>query len=287
MAVTFETLNPNAPIFRELMSNPPSWWERFVRDPSLYIEIRKDNQINVYFEGGSIARIHYCSKKHQLQVFTHHRDLGHPKPSKGSLYEECSSYISQIIDEVIERVKKVYSQKHDVNGIIDKEKWSEKFIQGSLIVNTRDIHLDSEFAYIDENSDNRIDYVRCDRGVIAFVEIKRMNDGRMLHETDEAPEIVEQMKRYRHFIHKYSDEILAYYQKLYDIKKSLKLPVPAVRPTSISQEPLLVIFDCWEKETKNREIHRKRVKSILDREGIVYSVFSELLTQQEYAYIKS
>lgn len=48
MAVTFETLNPEAPIFGELSDDAPSWWNRFKSDPSLYIEIRKDNQVNVY-----------------------------------------------------------------------------------------------------------------------------------------------------------------------------------------------------------------------------------------------
>lgn len=279
MPVTFETLNPKAPIFRELRTNAPSWWERFKGDPTLYIEVRKDNQVNVYFEGGSIARIHYCSKKKELQVFTHHKYLGHLKPSKGSPYEECSSYISQIVDEVIERVKKEYSQKHNIDGDNDIEKWSEKFIQGSIIVNSRDIHLDSEFAYIDAESNNRIDLIRCDGGVISLVELKRMDDGRMLHETDEAPEIVEQMNRYRNFIHKYSNQILVYYQKLYDIKKSLQLPLPTVRPTSVSPEPMLIIFDRWVKETREREIHRKRVKAILEREDIKYTIISKILTQ--------
>lgn len=55
MAVTFETLKPEARIFLELNNNP-HWWKQFKEDTSLYIEVRKDNQVNVYFEGGSIAR---------------------------------------------------------------------------------------------------------------------------------------------------------------------------------------------------------------------------------------
>ena len=52
MAVTFDTLKPDARIFLELNNNP-HWWNRFKEDSSLYIEVRKDNQVNVYFEGGS------------------------------------------------------------------------------------------------------------------------------------------------------------------------------------------------------------------------------------------
>ena len=229
MAITFDILKPEAKIFQELKKNP-SWWARFKNDSSLYIEIRKDNQVNVYFEGGSVARIHYCSKHKKLQVFTHHKYLNLPAPSKRNAYIECSGIIDEpketnseilVCDKVIERVKTCYSQKHAINGIVDKEKWSEKFIQGTLITQSSDFHLDSEFAYNDATDKNRIDLIRCDKGVITFVELKRIADGRMLHKTDESPEIVDQMNRYKDFITKYSVELLAYYQKLYDVKAEL------------------------------------------------------------------
>ena len=284
MAITFNTLKPEAKIFNELKKNP-SWWVRFKNDSSLYIEIRKDNQVNVYFEGGSVARIHYCSKHKQLQVFTHHKYLNLPAPSKSNAYIECSGIIDEpietdseilVCDKVIERVKKCYSQKHAINGIVDKEKWSEKFIQGTLITQSSEFHLDSEFAYNDATDKNRIDLIRCDNGVISFVELKRIADGRMLHKTDESPEIIAQMTRYRDFVDKYSDELLAYYQNLYDIKVDLGLPVPQVRPFSINPEPILFIFDNWTKETTRRRIHRERLIDILNREHIIFCIQTDL-----------
>lgn len=284
MAITFNTLNPDANIFQELKKNP-SWWARFKNDSSLYIEIRKDNQVNVYFEGGSVARIHYCSKHKKLQVFTHHKYLNLPAPSKSNAYIECSGIIDEpkepnseilVCDKVIERVKTCYSQKHAINGIVDKEKWSEKFIQGTLITQSSDFHLDSEFAYNDATDKNRIDLIRCDNGVITFVELKRIADGRMLHKTDESPEIVDQMNRYKDFITKYSVELLAYYQKLYDVKAELGLPVPQIRPSSINPEPHLLIFDNWTKETTGRKIHRERLIDILNREKINFSIQTDL-----------
>ena len=284
MAITFETLNPDAKIFHELKKNP-SWWVRFKNDSSLYIEIRKDNQVNVYFEGGSVARIHYCSKHKKLQVFTHHKYLNLPAPSKKNAYIECSDIIDKpiekdseilICDKVIERVKTCCSQKHAINGIVDKEKWSEKFIQGSLIIKSLTFHLDSEFAYNDAASQNRIDLVRCDNGIITFVELKRIGDGRMLHKTDESPEIIDQMNRYKDFINRYSAQLLAYYQKLYDVKVELGLHVPSVRPASINHEPHLLIFDNWTKVKSGRKIHRERLIDILNREQIVYSIRTDL-----------
>lgn len=284
MAITFDILKPEAKIFQELKKNP-SWWARFKNDSSLYIEIRKDNQVNVYFEGGSVARIHYCSKHKKLQVFTHHKYLNLPAPSKSNAYIECSGIIDEpketnseilVCDKVIERVKTCYSQKHAINGIVDKEKWSEKFIQGTLITQSSDFHLDSEFAYNDATDKNRIDLIRCDKGVITFVELKRIADGRMLHKTDESPEIVDQMNRYKDFITKYSVELLAYYQKLYDVKAELGLPVPQIRPFSINPEPLLFIFDNWTKETTGRRIHRERLIDILNRKHISFCMQTDL-----------
>lgn len=284
MAITFDTLKADAKIFAELKKNP-SWWVRFKNDPSLYIEIRKDNQVNVYSEGGSIARIHYCSKHKKLQVFTHHKYLNRPALSKSNLYIECSEDIDKpikkdseifVCDDIIRRVKECYSQKHAVNGVVDKKKWSEKFIQGTLVTQSADFHLDSEFAYNDATSRNRIDLIWCDNGVITFVELKRIADGRMLHKTDESPEIVDQMNRYKDFINKYSVQLLAYYQKLYDIKASLGLPVPSVRPASINHTPHLLIFDNLTKITARGKKHRERLIDILNREHINFNIQTDL-----------
>lgn len=281
MSITFNRLKSDSKIFEELKKNP-SWWTRFKNDKSLYIEIRKDNQVNVYFEGGSIARIHYCSKHKKLQVFTHHKYLNLPAPSKSNAYIECSDIIDKpikkdseilVCDTILERIRTIYSQKLSINN---KEKWSEKFIQGSIIVQSSAFHLDSEFAYNDDISQNRIDLVRCDNGVVTFVELKRISDGRMLHKTDESPEIVEQMLRYRSFILRYSNKLLDYYQKIYDIKVELQLPVPKTRPTSINPEPHLLIFDTWEKNTPGRDTHRHRLQEILQREKIEYSIKTDL-----------
>ena len=274
MPVTFDTLKPEARIFHELNNNP-HWWNRFKEDSSLYIEVRKDNQVNVYFEGGSIARIHYCSKNRKLQVFIHHKYLGIPKPANNNPYVEYSDKIGSCLNDVLDRVKTVYSQKGSIDGVVPKEKWSEKYIQGTLIVQSRQYHLDSEFAYNDSETSNRIDLVRCSDGMVTFVELKRMGDNRMLHETDATPEVVYQMNRYKQFIEKYSSQLLEYYQKLYDIKKILELPVPESRPVCINPIPELLIFDCWEKNTKGRDEHRRRLCEILQKEDVKFSIMTD------------
>lgn len=98
----------------------------------------------------------------------------------------------------------------------------------------------------------------------------------MLHKTDESPEIVDQMNRYKDFINKYSVELLAYYQKLYDIKASLGLPVPSVRPASINPTPHLLIFDNWTKITEEKKTDREHLIDILNREHINFNIQTDL-----------
>ena len=273
MAVTFNTLNANAKIFTEL-NNKPSWWKQFVEDPSFYIEVRKDNQVNVYFEGGSIARIHYCSKRKRLQVFTHHKylDIKDTKP----MYVECSDFIGNTLEDVIVSIKQCYSQKHSSQGVTSKEAWSEKFIQGRLIVKNRDIHLDSEFAYKENDTDIRIDMVNVINGKLTFVELKRIDDNRMLKKTDAPPEVVYQMKDYSDFISRHKDSLLAYYQRLYEIKKSLGLPIPSSFPKEVNPTPELLIFNRWVKQHPFRVNHKIRMEEILQREGITYNIIDEI-----------
>lgn len=118
--------------------------------------------------------------------------------------------------------------------------------------------------------------MKCSDGLITFVELKRMSDNRMLHKTEATPEVVYQMNRYKQFINKYYYQLLEYYQKLYDIKKSLELPVPETRPIGINRDPELLIFDCWEKNTKNRDTHRNRVRDILQNEKVKFNIISDL-----------
>lgn len=52
-------LDPKAPLFKCLKENPPAWWEMFKNDPELYIDVRKDNMVMVYYQGGRVACLTY------------------------------------------------------------------------------------------------------------------------------------------------------------------------------------------------------------------------------------
>lgn len=273
--VTFDTLDPKAEIFAELKSGKYEWWENVKANPNLYIEIRKDNSINVYYQGGSVMRLEYGRK---LNAYTHRKYLY----GTGNGYEECADQLNIKLDSIIENIPRFYSQRKGTS----KEKWSEKFIQGQYILNYHSQFIDSEFAYKENDLDIRIDLVECIAGEIRFVELKRIDDNRMVT-SDMNPEIITQINNYRKFISSHTEEIIDYYKRLYFIKKKLGLPVPYGIPSTVNSEPLLLIFDRWVKETDGRTIHREMMEEILEKIAkpkIDYKIINSFIVPQRTFY---
>ena len=270
---TFETLNPNAPLFSELKSGNYSWWENIKKDDRLYIEIRKDNYINVYFEGGNVAKLEYRSKDNTIQTSTHSKYLH----GNGDDYVECSLDKDKDLETIITNIQKYYSKTKDEKEKEkgkEKEEWSEKYIQSQYIINYRSKYIDSEFAYKDDSFDIRVDLIECINGELRFVELKTIDDGRMLKKTDDNPEVVEQFKAYEDLISNYKKEIVEYYQKVWEIKKDLGLTIPEKCPSSLAEKPLLLIFNRWTKSTSRRDEHTDRMEKILKKD-IDYKITSE------------
>ena len=178
----------------------------------------------------------------------------------------------RIEDKIKKNIQAEYSKK---NGI-DKEKWSESFIKSQYVLNNRSCCLDSEFAYKNDNYDIRIDIVKCVDGEIKFVEIKRLDDNRMLKIDDASPEVISQMNDYKEFIHANKKDILEYYQKLWKIKNNLGLlPKSMICPTKVNEVPELYIFNRWEKPHIKRDNRKERIEKILQREKISFTINSE------------
>lgn len=263
--ITFGALKSDAQIFKELESGRYAWWERVKSNPDLYVEIRKDNEVHVYYEGGRVLRMRYCSKRKEVQAFTHNKYLTRDENATG--YENCAKLLDAQLDTIIENVH-LYSRKY---GIEDKEKWSEKYIQGNLIINHRSQYLDSEFAY--NSGDIRIDLVECVNGEIRFIELKRIDDARMVTK-DGKPEIVDQIEQYQIFIDLHEKEIIDYYQIVYDIKARLGLSIPPISPEKLNPMPFLLIFNRWVKDHPMREKHKIEMEKILKDKKIDYKIIN-------------
>ena len=44
-----------------VLEKKPRWWANILNDPELYVEVRKDNYVNVYYYGGCIALIRWAN----------------------------------------------------------------------------------------------------------------------------------------------------------------------------------------------------------------------------------
>ncbi len=276
MKGTFLSLNPKAKIFDEIKIQQPKWWNLFCNDKELYIEIRKDNYINVYYFGGSVTKIHYVNG---FVAETHQKYLGDDKPrgktKKGTYifkYDPVDlATLNEIkIDDIKNRIKSDYLRH------IDDENPAEKWIQGKMI-KERSNYIDSEFQFNQDTEIGklRIDLVELSEGVLSFVELKGIFDNRLRNDikrNSKKPEIIEQMEKYKLFINKYETNIIDYYKKLIEIKQSLGLVASDKIVTILNKTPKLIIADTYRKMTNDREERVCDIKNLLDLYRLDYVI---------------
>ena len=259
-------------------SKAPEWWPELKKDVELYIEVRKGNILDVYYQGGRMAEIKYNNSTQNIIVTAHPKYLGHDKKEDKNyykksinkdgtieyvpIYQDCQEWLLNRRKELKANIREYYS------GNKDGEKTSEKFIQGELIINGRDKYLDSEFAhrfYVGERNTIRIDLVKIEEGRVVFEELKRIGDDR-LRTSKGDPEIITQMNNYRIFLDKNKNVLTNYYRTLYRIKQFLELPVPKVddvEKITVDPEPQLIIAHNYEKMTDKREERIEAIKAAL------------------------
>lgn len=241
-------LNIKNQLFVELESNQPKWWKTIVSEDDIYIDIRKDNYIDIYFNGGNIIR----ELKYNKIKYTGSINYKYLLPSKSEYikYNFSSPNIELLKNQInllnisnfekkeFKRIKDNISKYYPAN--------SEKGIQAKFI-NKTNCFLDTEFQYKYENIDLRIDLVWIDveNKKIVLVELKTMGDSRLY-----TNEIYEQLKKYNDFAVKYEKDIEEYYQKVFIIKKNLNILPEGLKNFSclkdftLEKKPLLLFGDC-------------------------------------------
>lgn len=246
-------LDPKAPLFKCLEENPPTWWEMLKNDPELYIDVRKDNMVMVYYQGGRVACLTY-KRGRAISAKTHPKYVG----AKSDKEQEIAKKLdAQLLTVIKSNIRANYSQKSDKDI-------QEKLIQGECVIRNRNLYLDSEFAhrrYVNQNHTIRIDLVKIIGDEIIFEELKKITDNR-LRTTKGRPEIIEQMNAYREFILENHKVLEDYYKNLLRIKIALGLPTPPVHEIDrlhVRLEPELTIFNTYTKLTNDRI---KRIQAI-------------------------
>lgn len=240
----FEQLDINHPLFKMLTKtedkDQPDWWKTLLYRASaaipledrLYINIRKDNTIDVYYQGGLLVSISYPKGQNGKLTFnTHYKYLSDDVKTE----DKQPTYVEVKIDDLLgknyecikSRIKKKYSCKNESCS-------SEKSIQALLYCTGG--FIDTEFAYFGfefnddkedcvKKKDIRIDLLRYDEAEnrLTFVELKREADSRLLRAEDKVsgklpdPEILTQMTAYKSFVAAKSEKLEKYYRTLVGI----------------------------------------------------------------------
>jgi len=260
-------LNQNNELFTQLGKHPPNWWNKILSEKDVYFDIRKGNYIDIYFNGGNIVQglkfknnkysgsINYkylLSQKSEYIKF----DFSQPKLQ---LDKESISLLSfeDFNNKSLKRIKDNIKNYYPAS--------SEKGIQAKF-VNNSGYFIDTELAYIYKNINLRIDLVWIDvpNKKILFIELKTIGDSRLY--TDE---IYDQLKKYYDFAKFFENEIIQYYQKVFKIKKTLKLlpegliNMPTLEGFTLFKKPLLLFGDCEQKWINHNAKHiDARIKKV-------------------------
>ena len=295
------SLNKEAEIYKEL-NKQQDWWQRLLSIKGVYVEIRKDDIVDIYYEGGRMAELRCKSKRITATCHpTYLREVssrscaattstcaGTTVRTTRSLiptdsnpkYVDCLEVLKNNPFFIIKNIQANYSQKDGKN----EEDISEKKIQGDMICRQNPIFLDSEFAHryeIGKRRTIRFDLVTIKNNQLIFIELKRIKDNRMLNKEDDEPKILKQMDKYQKFIKVNKDKLLDYYKTLYEIKSSLKLPVPEceIEKLSVCEVPHLIIIDTYKSLGGKRKARIARMKEILDKASFSYTI-EKLITYE-------
>jgi hypothetical protein len=255
------TLRVDHGLFQRLTTNPPLWWNNLKADKDLYIDIRKNNSINVYYNGGSILKLE-GGKAYKAQIHSEyiplqrdHDYVSYRFDGESIELEETetisiNSFEADTIDRIKKRIRKFYPND------------SEKGIQGRYVVktnilpNSSGFFIDTEFAY----EKKRIDMVWVDLKTrkIALVELKTIGDERLYVDKQKTQETIDQqLQKYHNFARQNSNDLMRYYARVFRIKRDLGLlpgyatnAVESLEGFELIEKPVLLIGDCTEKWIK-------------------------------------
>lgn len=278
------SLRSDHPLFKQLISDAPEWWYKALQFEGAYIDIRKDNTINIYYEGASLAKVEWANGTVRATC--------HPKYLYGdraqayykngiAIYQPCEEELMRLGTEecrLLINAQMYYSDKEG-KEVSDTEQKSEKKLQGEIVCRAKTLYIDSEFAHQYEKGSRhtiRIDLVRVVGNKIQFVELKRIQDNRLLHEecSNVMPEIILQIEEYSSFLKTNFKAILEYYKNLIAIKRALGLPTTSadIDTLAIDTEPYLEIHNLYTHLNPQREARIEGIKRKLDEHNVKYKI---------------
>lgn len=273
-------LNENHDLFSSLQKEPPIWWENLKRDQDIYIDIRKDNYVNAYYNGGAIMKLEY-SRGYKGHIHFEYIPLQSAKDYVQYTFDNQDISLEKIETVAVNNFEKdsLEKIKKRISHFYPKD--SEKGLQGNYVVhslnknNRKGFFLDSEFQFKFNSKNLRIDLVWIDieKKRIAFVELKTIGDSRLFNSRAKKDTIEKQLSLYHQFIKEKSLELKEYYDKVIMIKTKLGLLPKTISESSLTcyeviPKPILLIGDC------TQEWINKNCKDINDKiRNVAYACF--------------
>lgn len=253
MARNYFDLNINAPLFTEL-SKLPEWWKTIINDNSLYVNVRKNNRVNVYYRGASIMELSINRNK-RIQGKIHSKYL----------QIDCNKYRTEKPETIVEKLRSIKAAIENHQTTSKPEGLCEKAIQGIMYVEGK--YIDTEFEYVHPNRlITRIDLTTInDDGMIEFVELKRISDPRLLKKdlSLKNEEIRRQMDDYNTFISEHKENIIQYYKLLQQILKNIGVNNPLCDIAITGIKPSVSLYFAGYADGKsNHPQRRKRIDDI-------------------------
>lgn len=275
----------------ETLSTMPQWWCELIRDKELYVNIRKNNRINVYYRGASIMSL--CCKRDKVEAEIHSYYLGFEKElcdKLGVKYGNVKLQPEEIICRLPSIKKRVETNKKNIACLEDQELngknySSEKFIQSKMYINDSS-YIDSEFALsLDDGTDIRIDLVKIsEEGRICFEELKLIDDGRLKPSKGNPAEIMTQMDNYGRFLKEAqelkgetSDSIIVeYYDKVIQIMKKIGVSRIDLKPLSVREYVSLHIKQTYTKKHPERDRALNTIRDVCKK---LHSNIDEVMSE--------
>jgi len=254
-------------LFQKLKDAPPPWWKKLKSDPELYIDIRKDNYLNVYHNGGSIMKLE-GAKEYKARIHVKYIPLNKTsdylpfefQDGNISLNEAKTIDINNFEKESLERIKK------RVRNFNPND--SEKGIQGQYVINAKNKSKSKNGFFIDtemQYDNKRIDMVWVDLGKkkIALVELKTIGDARLFIDRNQTQETIDkQLQKYYDFALENKAPLIDYYNMVYCIKKRLGILPEFVKERSLKnykliEKPILLVGNCTKKWIRDVAVRDK------------------------------
>lgn len=242
------------------------FWQNVCNDPELQIEIR-NGVITVYYRGSAlirelqledgrlVARIH-CkyiplqspdSKSDVLLACDDHKTLGFVQEPTPLALGSCASETLKAYKRCINKVRSKISGASEF-GIVHE-----------IASHTENRILDQELTFQESGGPrDKIDICHFDQHLncISLVEVKSINDPRLISPDTEAPEVIEQLERYRRRIEQHHAEITDACRTMVDTKRRLGLGsrLEGVQDDGLNRilvKPVLVIGGCNSSDVKD------------------------------------